>query len=212
MEHKAKFYEKYIKRILDIVLSGIALVVLFPVMLITAALVYIKLGSPVIFSQLRPGKNERIFKMHKFRTMTNLCSENGELLPDEQRLTSFGKGLRSLSLDELPELWDIFCGRMSIVGPRPLLVEYIPLYSREQHRRHDVKPGLTGWAQVHGRNLTSWEKRFDYDLYYVDHISFLLDIKIVFLTVRCVLAREGINAEGSATMEAFKGTEAALRE
>lgn len=212
MEHKAKFYEKYIKRILDIVLSGIALVVLFPVMLITAALVYIKLGSPVIFSQLRPGKNERIFKMHKFRTMMNLRSENGELLPDEQRLTSFGKGLRSLSLDELPELWDIFCGRMSIVGPRPLLVEYIPLYSREQHRRHDVKPGLTGWAQVHGRNLTSWEKRFDYDLYYVDHISFLLDIKIVFLTVRCVLAREGINAEGSATMEAFKGTEAALRE
>lgn len=212
MEHKAKFYEKYIKRILDIVLSGIALVVLFPVMLITAALVYIKLGSPVIFSQLRPGKNERIFKMHKFRTMTNLRSENGELLPDEQRLTSFGKGLRSLSLDELPELWDIFCGRMSIVGPRPLLFEYIPLYSREQHRRHDVKPGLTGWAQVHGRNLTSWEKRFDYDLYYVDHISFLLDIKIVFLTVRCVLAREGINAEGSATMEAFKGTEAALRE
>ena len=212
MEHKAKFYEKYIKRILDIVLSGIALVVLFPVMLITAALVYIKLGSPVIFSQLRPGKNERIFKMHKFRTMTNLRSENGELLPDEQRLTSFGKGLRSLSLDELPELWDIFCGRMSIVGPRPLLVEYIPLYSREQLRRHDVKPGLTGWAQVHGRNLTSWEKRFDYDLYYVDHISFLLDTKIVFLTVRCVLAREGINAEGSATMEAFKGTEVALRE
>lgn len=212
MEHKAKFYEKYIKRTFDIVLSGIALVVLSPVMLITAALVYIKLGSPVIFSQLRPGKNEKIFKMHKFRTMTNERSKNGELLPDERRLTPFGKVLRSLSLDELPELWDIFCGRMSIVGPRPLLVEYIPLYSREQHRRHDVKPGLTGWAQVHGRNLTSWEKRFDYDLYYVDHISFLLDIKIVLLTVRCVLAREGINAEGSATMEAFKGTEAALHE
>lgn len=210
MKHKAGFYEKYIKRALDIVLSGIAMIVLSPVMLITAILVRVNLGSPVVFCQERPGKDEIIFKMHKFRTMTEERNENGELLPDEKRLTEFGKTLRSLSLDELPELWDIFRGKMSIVGPRPLLVKYLPLYSEEQHHRHDIKPGLTGWAQVNGRNLTSWEERFEHDIYYVNHVSFLMDVKIVFATVRCVFAREGINAEGSATMEAFEGMEKRL--
>ena len=210
MKHKAGFYEKYIKRALDIMLSGIAMIVLSPVMLITAILVRVNLGSPVVFCQERPGKDEIIFKMHKFRTMTEERNENGELLPDEKRLTEFGKTLRSLSLDELPELWDIFRGKMSIVGPRPLLVKYLPLYSEEQHHRHDIKPGLTGWAQVNGRNLTSWEERFEHDIYYVNHVSFLTDVKIVFATVRCVFAREGINAEGSATMEAFEGMEKRL--
>ena len=212
MKHKAGFYEKYIKRALDIMLSGIAMIVLSPVMLITAILVRVNLGSPVVFCQERPGKDEIIFKMHKFRTMTEERNENGELLPDEKRLTEFGKTLRSLSLDELPELWDIFRGKMSIVGPRPLLVKYLPLYSEEQHHRHDIKPGLTGWAQVNGRNLTSWEERFEHDIYYVNHVSFLMDVKIVFATVRCVFAREGINAEGSATMVAFEGMGTALHE
>ena len=212
MKHKAGFYEKYIKRALDIVLSGIAMILLSPVMLITAILVRVNLGSPVVFCQERPGKDEIIFKMHKFRTMTEERNENGELLPDEKRLTEFGKTLRSLSLDELPELWNILRGDMSIVGPRPLLVKYLPLYSEEQHHRHDIKPGLTGWAQVNGRNLTSWEERFEHDIYYVNHVSFLMDVKIVFATVRCVFAREGINAEGSATMEAFEGMGTALHE
>ena len=210
MKHKAGFYEKYIKRALDIMLSGIAMILLSPVMLITAILVRVNLGSPVVFCQERPGKDEIIFKMHKFRTMTEERNENGELLPDEKRLTEFGKTLRSLSLDELPELWDIFRGKMSIVGPRPLLVKYLPLYSEEQHHRHDIKPGLTGWAQVNGRNLTLWEERFEHDIYYVNHVSFLMDVKIIFATVRCVFAREGINAEGSATMEAFEGMEKRL--
>ena len=212
MKHKAGFYEKYIKRALDIMLSGIAMIVLSPVMLITAILVRVNLGSPVVFCQERPGKDEIIFKMHKFRTMTEERNENGELLPDEKRLTEFGKTLRSLSLDELPELWDIFHGKMSIVGPRPLLVKYLPLYSEEQHHRHDIKPGLTGWAQVNGRTRTSWEERFEHDIYYVNHVSFLMDVKIVFATVRCVFAREGINSEGSATMEAFEGMGTALHE
>ena len=212
MKHKAGFYEKYIKRALDIMLSGIAMILLSPVMLITAILVRVNLGSPVVFCQERPGKDEIIFKMHKFRTMTEERNENGELLPDEKRLTEFGKTLRSLSLDELPELWDIFRGKMSIGGPRPLLVKYLPLYSEEQHHRHDIKPGLTGWAQVNGRNLTSWEERFEHDIYYVNHVSFLMDVKIVFATVRCVFAREGINSEGSATMKAFEGMGTALHE
>lgn len=205
MQHKAGFYEKYIKRMLDIVLSGTALVILSPVLLITAVLVRIKLGSPVIFTQERPGKDEKVFKLHKFRSMSDARDENGNLLPDGQRLTTFGKKLRSLSIDELPELWDIFRGKMSIVGPRPLLVKYLPLYNAEQRHRHDVRPGLTGWAQVHGRNLTSWEERFEYDVEYVKNISFALDVKIILMTVRCVFAREGINAEGSATMEDFIG-------
>ena len=206
MQHKAGFYEKYIKRLLDIVLSGTALVILSPVLLITAVLVRIKLGSPVIFTQERPGKDEKVFKLHKFRSMTDARDANGNLLPDKERLTRFGAKLRSLSIDELPELWDIFRGKMSIVGPRPLLVKYLPLYNAEQRHRHDVRPGLTGWAQVHGRNLTSWEERFEYDVEYVKNISFALDVKIIFMTIHCVFAREGISAEGSATMEAFVGT------
>ena len=212
MQHKAGVYEKYIKRLLDIVLSGCALIVLLPVLLVTAALVRIKLGSPVIFCQERPGRDEKVFMLHKFRSMSDERDANGELLPDEERLGRFGSALRSTSLDELPELWDIFRGKMSIIGPRPLLVKYLPLYNAEQHRRHAVRPGLTGWAQVHGRNLASWEERFAYDVDYVDHISFVLDMKIIFMTVRCVFAREGISAEGSATMEAFTGTEVAAHE
>lgn len=212
MRHKAGLYEKYIKRLLDVVLSGCALIVLSPLLVVTAILVRAKLGSPVIFCQERPGKDEKIFKLHKFRSMSDARDETGALLPDKERLTGFGKKLRSLSIDELPELWDIFRGKMSIVGPRPLLVKYLPYYTEEEHRRHDVRPGLTGWAQVHGRNLTSWEERFAYDVDYVDRISFALDVKIIFMTVRCVFAREGINAEGNATMEAFAGTEAAVHE
>lgn len=212
MRHKAGFYEKYIKRLLDIVLSGCALIVLSPLLLVTAILVRVKLGNPVIFCQERPGKDEKIFKLHKFRSMSDARDETGALLPDKERLTGFGKKLRSLSIDELPELWDIFRGKMSIVGPRPLLVRYLPLYNAEQHRRHDVRPGLTGWAQVHGRNLASWEEKFAYDVDYVDNVSFALDVKIIFMTVRCVLAHEGISAEGSATMEAFTGTEASAHE
>ena len=212
MQHKAGFYEKYIKRLLDIVLSGCALIVLSPLLLVTAILVRVKLGSPVIFCQERPGKDEKIFKLHKFRSMSDARDETGALLPDKERLTGFGKKLRSLSIDELPELWDIFRGKMSIVGPRPLLVKYLPLYSEDQHHRHDVRPGLTGWAQVHGRNLASWEERFAYDVDYVDNISLALDVKIIFMTIRCVFAREGISAEGSATMEAFTGAGASAHE
>lgn len=206
MNRKVGLYEKYIKRLLDILLSGLALIILSPLLLVTAILVRIKLGSPVIFCQERPGKNEKIFRLHKFRSMSDARDTNGELLPDDERLTRFGRILRSLSIDELPELWDIFIGNMSIVGPRPLLVEYLPLYNEKQRRRHEVRPGLTGLAQVNGRNLTTWEKRFEYDVEYVDNLSFLLDVKIVLMTVRCVLSRKGISAEGSATMEAFKGT------
>lgn len=205
MRHKAGFYEKFVKRFLDIFLSGMALIILSPILFVTAILVRVKLGSPVIFCQERPGRDEKIFKLHKFRSMSDALDENGNLLPDEIRLGKFGRNLRATSLDELPELWDIFRGKMSIVGPRPLLVKYLPLYNDEQHRRHDVRPGLTGWAQVHGRNLASWEEKFAYDVDYVDHISFALDVKIIFMTVRCVLAREGISAEGSATMEDFVG-------
>ena len=212
MRHKAGFYEKFVKRFLDIFLSGMALIILSPVLLITAILVRVKLGSPVIFCQERPGKDEKIFKLHKFRSMSDARDENGNLLPDEERLGRFGRILRATSLDELPELWDIFRGKMSIVGPRPLLVKYLPLYSEEQHHRHDVCPGLTGWGQVHGRNLASWEERFAYDVDYVDNISLALDVKIIFMTIRCVFALEGISAEGSATMEAFTGTEAAVHE
>lgn len=212
MQHKAGFYEKYVKRLLDIVLSGLALIVLSPLLLVTAILVRVKLGSPVLFCQERPGKNEEIFKLHKFRSMSDARDENGDLLPDEVRLGKFGRILRSTSMDELPELFDIFRGKMSIVGPRPLLVKYLPLYNEQQHHRHDVRPGLTGWAQVHGRNLASWEEKFTYDVDYVQHISFGMDVKIILMTIRCVFAREGISAEGSATMEAFTGTEAGMHE
>lgn len=204
-QSKQGIYARYIKRILDVILSGCALVVLSPVLLIVAVLVRTKLGSPVIFCQERPGKDEKIFKMYKFRSMTDQRDENGELLPDEVRLTKFGRALRSTSLDELPELWNIFKGDMSIVGPRPLLVKYLPLYSEEQHHRHDVMPGLTGWAQVNGRNAISWEDKFRLDVWYSEHVSFLLDVKVIFLTVRCVLHHEGISGADSATMEEFRG-------
>ena len=202
---KQGIYARYIKRILDVLLSGCALIVLSPVLLVVAVLVRTKLGSPVIFSQERPGKNEKIFKMYKFRSMTDARDENGALLPDEVRLTKFGRALRSTSLDELPELWNIFKGDMSIVGPRPLLVKYLPLYSEEQHHRHDVMPGLTGWAQVNGRNALSWEDKFRLDVWYSEHVSFRLDVKVIFLTVKCVLHHEGISGADSATMEEFRG-------
>lgn len=192
MRHKAGLYEKYIKRLLDVVLSGCALIVLSPLLVVTAILVRVKLGSPVIFCQERPGKDEKIFKLHKFRSMSDARDETGALLPDKERLTGFGKKLRSLSIDELPELWDIFCGKMSIVGPRPLLVEYLPYYSEDERHRHDVRPGLTGLAQINGRNTLTWEQKFAYDLEYVQRISFCEDIKILFRTVGKVLNRSGV--------------------
>ncbi|MBO5341828.1 MAG: sugar transferase [Lachnospiraceae bacterium] len=202
-------YRKVLKRILDIALSFTALSILWPVIAVVAVLVKCKLGSPVIFKQRRPGKNEKIFEMYKFRTMTDARDENGDLLPDEVRLTKFGEFLRSTSLDELPELWNILKGDMSLVGPRPLLVQYLPLYNEEQKHRHDVRPGLTGWAQVNGRNAISWKKRFEYDVEYVRNLSFAMDIKIVFLTIKTVLIKEGISSENSATMESFTGNEEA---
>ena len=210
MEHKTSFYEKYIKRLLDIVLSAGALIVLSPILLITAILVRVKLGSPVIFCQERPGKDEKIFRLYKFRSMTDKRDENGDLLPDAVRLTKFGKLLRATSLDELPELWNILKGDMSIVGPRPLLVKYLPLYNEEQKHRHDVRPGLTGWAQVHGRNAITWEEKFALDVWYVGHVSFLTDVKIVLLTVKKVFCRDGISSATSVTMEEFKGTKESM--
>ena len=185
-------YRRFFKRFFDIVLSLTALIVLSPVLLVVAVLVRVKLGSPVIFRQERPGKDEKIFRLYKFRSMTDARDENGELLPDEVRLTKFGRLLRSTSLDELPELWNILKGDMSIVGPRPLAVVYLPYYTEEERRRHDILPGLTGLAQVNGRNALSWEAKFAYDLDYVSHVSFLLDVRIVLLTVKKVFVREGI--------------------
>lgn len=200
-------YKLFFKRFFDFILSLIAIIMLSPVYLIVIVLVRIKLGSPVFFTQKRPGKDEKIFKMYKFRTMTNEVDENGNLLPDDKRLTKFGKLLRSTSLDELPELFNILKGDMSIVGPRPLLVRYLPLYNEYQKHRHDARPGFTGWAQCNGRNSISWEERFDLDVYYVNHITFLLDVKIIFKTVKTVLCREGISSEASATMEEFRGSQ-----
>ncbi|WP_057940625.1 sugar transferase [Acetomicrobium hydrogeniformans] len=202
-------YGRYFKRPLDFVLSLGAIIILSPILLLIALLVRIKLGSPVIFKQQRPGMNEKIFTLYKFRTMTDERDEKGELLPDEMRLTDFGKFLRASSLDELPELFNILKGDMSIVGPRPLLIEYLPLYNAHQRRRHEVRPGLTGWAQVNGRNAISWEEKFNYDVEYVDNLSFFLDVKIIFLTIMKVLQREGINQEGRATMEPFRGSQQA---
>ncbi len=199
-------YKKYIKRILDFTLSLLALIVLSPILLIIAILVRIKLGKPVIFKQDRPGKNEKIFTLYKFRTMTDKKDENGKLLPDSERLTKFGKILRSTSLDELPELVNILKGEMAIVGPRPLLVEYLPYYTEEEKHRHDVRPGLTGLAQVNGRNATSWNERFKEDIEYIKNITFMNDAKIIIKTVGKVLKREGISQEGNATMEYFRGT------
>ena len=198
-------YKKYVKRILDFILSLIALILLTPILLVVYILVVLKLGRPVIFKQERPGKNEKIFTLYKFRTMTDEKDENGKLLPDSKRLTRFGKFLRSTSLDELPELVNIIKGDMSIVGPRPLLVEYLPLYNEEQKHRHDVRPGLTGLAQVSGRNAISWEEKFEEDIEYIKKITFLRDFKIIIKTVGKVLKKEGISSNNTETMEKFKG-------
>lgn len=209
MENKHKLYgpyEKCIKRPLDCVLSTLAIIVLSPVILITAFLVRVKLGSPVLFIQERPGLDGKIFKLYKFRTMTDKKDKDGNLLPDNERLTTFGRKLRATSLDELPELFNIAKGDMSIVGPRPLLVKYLPLYNDEQRKRHDVRPGLTGYAQVHGRNSISWEERFKLDVEYTKKVTLRNDIKIIFDTVMVVLKREGINSSSCDTMEAFLGT------
>lgn len=203
---KQGIYEKYLKRPQDFCCALAAIIVLLPVIAVTALLVRLKLGSPVIFKQERPGRAEKIFTLYKFRTMTDQKDEEGNLLPDERRLTGFGKKLRSTSLDELPELFNILKGDMSVVGPRPLLVRYLPLYNEHQARRHEVRPGFTGYAQVHGRNAISWEEKFDMDVAYVDHVTFLGDWKIIFQTVKTVVKREGISSGTSETMEEFRGS------
>ncbi len=204
--HKKGVYEKYIKRPQDFICGTCGFIVLSPVMLITAILVRTKLGSPIIFKQERPGLDGKVFKLYKFRTMTDQKDENGNLLPDDVRLTKFGKMLRSTSLDELPELINIIKGDMAVVGPRPLLVSYLPLYNEHQARRHEVRPGFTGYAQVHGRNSITWEDKFDKDVYYVDRISFIMDWSIIFQTIKTVVKKEGITSNSSVTMEAFTGT------
>lgn len=206
MKRKKGFYEKFIKRPQDLFLSISALIVLSPILLIVAIFVRTKLGSPIIFTQDRPGKNEKIFKMYKFRTMTDERDENGDLLPDSVRLTKFGKILRATSLDELPELWNIVRGDMSVIGPRPLLVSYLDLYNEHQKRRHEVRPGLSGYAQVNGRNAISWEDKFNLDVEYVDNISFIEDWKIIFKTIKKVFVKEGISSGSSVTMEPFRGS------
>ena len=206
-------YARFFKRFFDFTLSLIALIILFPILFLLAVIGAIAMNGNPFFTQLRPGRkdkngNEKIFRLIKFRTMSNKKDKDGNLLPDEQRLNKYGKILRSTSLDELPELLNILKGDMSIVGPRPLLVDYIPLYNEEQRKRHNVRPGLTGLAQVSGRNATTWSQRFAYDIEYAENISMFGDLKIIFRTVGCVLKREGISAEGSATMEQFRGNDA----
>lgn len=199
-------YKKYIKRIFDIILSGGALVVLaVPMAAITAWLHFANKGAGAFFRQERPGKNGKIFRVVKFKTMTDERDSDGNLLPDAQRLTKVGRFVRSTSIDELPQLWNVFKGDMSLIGPRPLLVQYLPLYSSEQARRHEVRPGITGWAQCHGRNAISWQKKFELDVWYVDHVSFLTDCKVILTTIKKVLGRADINSASAATMEAFTG-------
>ena len=205
MIHKKGFYEKFIKHPQDFICALVALIVLSPVLFVTAILVKVKLGSPVLFKQERPGLNEQIFTLYKFRTMTDETDENGELLPDEVRLNRFGKLLRATSLDELPELINILKGDMAVVGPRPLLVRYLPLYNDEQKKRHLVRPGFTGYAQVNGRNAISWEEKFKLDTEYAGHITFRGDWKIIFQTIKTVVRSEGISSGTSVTMEEFTG-------
>ena len=195
-----------IKRVFDGVAASAALILFSPILFVVAVLVRQKLGSPILFTQVRPGLGGQPFKMVKFRTMLDAHDAQGNPLPDEQRLTQFGSFLRSTSLDELPGLWNVITGDMSLVGPRPLLMEYLPLYTAEQAKRHDVRPGVTGWAQINGRNAISWEEKFKLDTWYVDHQSFLLDLKIILLTIKKVLIRDGISAEGEVTMSKFTGT------
>ncbi len=195
----------FIKRAFDIIVSALGLIILSPLLLVLALLVRINLGAPVFFRQERPGLHEKIFSLYKFRSMRDAVDKSGNELPDEQRLSKFGRLLRASSLDELPELFNVLKGDMSLVGPRPLLVKYIPLYSPEQHRRHNVLPGITGWAQIHGRNAISWEEKFRLDVWYVDHWSPWLDLKILFMTVKKVFIHEGISAENQATTEEFHG-------
>lgn len=196
-----------VKRLLDIIIAAAALVLLSPVLLLLAWQIRRKLGTPVLFRQVRPGRGGIPFVMYKFRTMRDAADENGRPLPDAERLTPFGRKLRAASLDELPELWNVLKGDMSLVGPRPLLMEYLPLYNAEQRRRHLVRPGITGWAQVNGRNAISWPEKFRLDVWYVENRSLLLDIKILFLTVKKVLNRSGINSEGEATVTKFTGND-----
>lgn len=205
MAHQMGIYERFVKRPQDFCCALLAVIFLSPVMAVTAILVRLKLGRPVLFSQDRPGRDGKLFKLYKFRSMTDRRDENGELLPDEIRLTAFGRKLRSTSLDELPELFNILKGDMAVVGPRPLLVRYLPLYSERQARRHEVRPGLTGLAQVHGRNAITWEEKFDWDVRYVDDVTFAGDWRIISDTVRAVLRREGISSKNSETMEEFRG-------
>jgi len=195
-----------VKRVFDLVITFIGLLLLVPVIILVAALVRLKLGSAIFFKQARPGLNGEIFNMYKFRTMTVECDKNGVLLSDKDRLTKFGKFLRSTSLDELPGLWCVLQGDMSLVGPRPLLVEYLPLYSTQQSRRHEVKPGITGWAQVNGRNAISWDEKFDLDVWYVDNQSIWLDIKILWMTMKKVIVRDGISQNNHVSMDKFKGS------
>lgn len=199
-------YRSFVKRLLDFVLAFIALTILFlPLLFITIWLHFANKGAGAYFFQERPGRNGKVFKIVKFKTMTDERDANGNLLPDEVRLTKIGRFVRGCSIDELPQLWNVLKGDMAFIGPRPLLVQYLPLYSKEQARRHEVRPGITGWAQCHGRNAISWTEKFKYDVWYVDHLSFLVDMKVIFITIKKVLIRDGISQEGQATMEAFNG-------
>ena len=198
-------YKFFIKRIFEFTIALLALFMLLPIFLTISILVLLKMGTPIFFLQPRPGLNGETFKMYKFRTMTNKCDKNGKLLEDKDRLSNFGSFLRSTSLDELPTLWNVLCGNMSLVGPRPLLIEYLPLYSKNQARRHDVRPGITGWAQVNGRNAISWNEKFELDTWYVENQSFVLDMKIILLTLKKVIKRDGISHNNHVTMEKFKG-------
>ena len=198
-------YKKYFKRILDFFLSTIGFIAISPLFLLVTILLIISNKGKPFFFQARPGKNERIFKIIKFKTMTDEKGSNGELLPDSKRLTKIGLFVRKTSLDEIPQLLNVIKGDMSLIGPRPLLIQYLPLYSKKQKRRHDIRPGITGWAQVNGRNTVDWQTKFEYDVWYVDHLTIWLDIKILFMTILKVFKSEGISADGQATMEAFEG-------